>query len=239
MKPKNTSLPRILVCATAACLAMYSTATAQAAVIAGWDVSGISTALTSVDANTHLDSNLTTPVTLTFGAGFNAATPFSSHGFQAWSDKNNAGAFDPSKTTYFQFTLTPQAGYSVEVDSINELSWQIQNAKAETIYMASSLDNYAAAVGSATPAVNGYSLYTWSITPTTPLVSSTALTIRLYVNSDFGYCAAGLAGTQYGNNAGDSLEINGMVSAVPEPTTWALLALSLTGVVIFRRRRLG
>ena len=29
------------------------------------------------------------------------------------------------------------------------------------------------------------------------------------------------------------------VTTVPEPTTWALLSLSLTGVMIFRRRRLG
>jgi len=50
-----------------------------------------------------------------------------------------------------------------------------------------------------------------------------------------------------GNTSPSSLTASNMfgadtwtpVGAVPEPTTWALLAFSLTGVVVFRRRRLG
>ena len=32
-------------------------------------------------------------------------------------------------------------------------------------------------------------------------------------------------------------EVSGNLNVVPEPTTWALLAMSLTGIVVFRRRR--
>ena len=218
-------------------------ASAQAAVIVGWDMTsntGVSPA--SINATT-VDTNLSTPVQLSYGSGVSPAGPpqnwypATCGGYQVWGTQNSSAGFAAavSLNTYYEFTITPTGGSTIQVDSISAPFWGNQNDTATTIYLASSLNSYASSLGSTPLTITGTNKGNWSITLGTPLVSTTPVTMRIYMARNWSYEYAGFAAPTAG---ADSLIVNGNVT-VPEPATWALLAFSLTSIVIFRRRRGG
>lgn len=94
--------------------------------------------------------------------------------------------FNPMSSAYFQFTITPDAGYQV---TLNDLSFGSRSTSSgpTTLSIRTSADGFVNDIATLSPAANGnWSLYE----PTfTPITTSSPLTVRIY-----GYVTGG-AGT--------------------------------------------
>jgi hypothetical protein len=131
---------------------------------------------------------------------------------------------------YFQFTLTASTGFDLDLTS---LTFDVARGGAGTprgYGVRSSADNFAtnlstADVGTVRPAYTPISI---------PLTGGTfqdlpSITFRVY-----SYSPAGGSSVDY-----DNIVVNGTVSAVPEPATFAALALGTLALGFTRRRSVG
>lgn len=141
-----------------------------------------------------------------------------------------SGALSISASTYFQITLTPSSGDSIQFDSISFYSRSTSSGPtAVAVY--SSLDSYTTAIGSATVSTSG----TWSslLTFTGDSLAGSAdeaVSFRIY-----GY---GGSSASSGNWRVDDITLN--VTAVPEPAAWGFgsgaVLLAFCGFQLWRRR---
>jgi hypothetical protein len=190
-----------------------------AAVFASYSFGG--STLNSNDSDTD-----TIAGSISSGAGL-ASISFESRGFWVQSTSGpNAWKFDASADAndgtvldndYFQFTLTPVGGVTLDFTS---LTFEERSGGA-TVSVATSLNSFTTVVGST--ASSG----SWaqdSIDLSSLSNSSTAVDFRLY-----------FSGGSTTNFVIDDIQLNGAV--VPEPSSYALLAgmLGLTWVMLRRR----
>jgi hypothetical protein len=183
-------------------------------------------------------------------AGSGLGTPGSSDGAAQISGQNNstyAWASDPATSNFFEFTVNfgGVSASEISFDSLvltgrtgvewnkttGELSTYASNRRS-TLTVRSSLDNFAANIGSeSNPSFDNTTNDAWA-TNTIDLSSlslvgtETDITFRIYTKS---------TGTAFHRTQLDSVEL---VGAVPEPSTYAALfgALAL-GFVLWRRSR--
>jgi hypothetical protein len=244
-------LLKLLPLALAAALAVCAITPAKAAVIVAWDAKPANTTLSSATSTT-LDSNLAGPVNLTLGSGF---TPNSVGGntFGGYATVNTSSglASANSNGTYFAFTVTPASGYQVQVDSVvvpisynPSQSYGLfvsQGNPSTTINLASSSDSFGSSLGSASVTALGPDSGYFTINLSTPFITSSAVTFRLAISEDFGWKTVGLQQDRsYYDPAflHNALEVNGSVTAVPEPSTYAMLLLpAALGVILMMRSR--
>jgi len=132
-----------------------------------------------------------------------------------------------SAGNYFQFTITPNANERVSITSIN-LGYRTSSTSGpNALAVKSSADGYTSslAVGSLTNAdTSWHSLGATSVT----LTFTSATTFRIYASG---------AATNTPTWRMDDLTINGSVSAIPEPSTYALGVSTLVFLAALRRRR--
>ena len=233
---------------------MYPLGTTQASMIAGWDAKAGNTTLSNATSST-LDPNLTGPtVTLDLGPGF---TPNAYNGstFGGYATQNTSSGMASANTngTYWSFTLTPAAGYQMEVDSVvvNQTTENVgnvhglfiwQGSPACTVNLASSLDSYGSSLGSASVTQSGADAGYFTLNLTTPLITSSPVTFRIELSENFGWQSVGLQSDNYWDPAQQktALEVNGSVTAaVPEPSAiyTLLLLAALGGILMMLRRR--
>ena len=240
-----------LLAALAAALAVCAITPAKAAVIVAWDAKPANTTLSSATSTT-LDSNLAGPVNLTLGPGFTANSVGNTFGGYATVNTSSGLASANSNGTYFEFTITPASGYQVQVDSVvvpisydPSQSYGLftsQGNPATTINLASSSDSFGSSLGSASVTALGPDSGYFTINLGTPFITSSAETFRLAISENFGYKTVGLQSDRsywdpsFLHNA---LEVNGsVVTAVPEPSTYAMLLLpAALGVILLMRSR--
>jgi hypothetical protein len=129
-------------------------------------------------------------------------------------------------TNYFEFTLTPDAGYEFSLSAIS-FGYRATSTGPTAFAVSSNLDSFASALASGTIANDSlwHSTGTLSIT----LSSLTApTTLRIYGSG---------ASSGLGTLRVDDVTLHGAVTAVPEPSTYAVLLglLALVGVMLRRR----
>jgi hypothetical protein len=198
-----------------------------------WDMSGIAGNSTSVTALT-IASNLETTAglnTLT-RTGLTAATLANSFNSSNWTLTNT---FDESNK-YISFSLTPSPGYQFTSSNIsyaingtntapNTGRWGYKIGSGSFILQ----DTFS--LGSATP-----SLATWSFTEFTTTETVEFRFWSFSATSINGGASASGGAVRIFNISGNDLVLNGSVTVVPEPTTWALIGLG-TVFVLWRIRR--
>jgi len=243
--------PKYILAALGSLLAVFSLSTVKAAGIVAWDAKPGNTTLSSATAST-LDPYLAGPVTLNLGSGFSASSVGgNTFGGYATVDTSSGLASANSAGTYWSFTLTPAAGYQVEVDSLvvpatteNESNthglfiWQ-NNAPC-TINLASSLDSYGSSLSSTTPTNSGGGgAGYWTLNLNTPFITTSAVTFRIAISENFGWKVVGLQNDDYYEPAlrKNALTVNGALTSVPEPATYAMLLGGVGMLALFRRRR--
>jgi len=221
---------------------------AQAGVIVAWNAQPANTSLSSATSST-IAANLSAPVVLSLGSGF---TP-NSHGLSTFGgyatvDTSSGLGSAISNGTYWEFTISPAAGYQVQIDSLVVPSnyagtaglYVYQGSPASTINLASSADSYASSLGSVSPTTLGADAAVWTLTLNAPLTISTAETFRVAISENYAYKTVGLyRDRSYWDPAllRNALEINGTVTIVPEPSSLVLLGLGSLGLCFVARRR--
>lgn len=231
-------MKKSLLLSTLAGLALAASAQAQLIV-------AFNDATTATTAASTLNADLTSAV-LGFGAGldkpktqvFTSGVQFGVNGDpqgSAWTLQN---AID--NNYYYSLTITPDAGSEVDFDSV-VLSTYAQTA-AKDFYLFSSVTGFTAADSLGTVAQPGIGAGAPGVANTISLAGagldsvSSAIEFRVYFTAATAntFNDSGFKATASGNNF---VEVNGTVSAIPEPSSFALMAGALGGIALLRRRR--
>lgn len=181
--------------------------------------------------------------TLTLGSTVAAAANGGRFGGSGWFDTGMTVAGSTlaeaiTANSFIEFTLTPNVGFQYTATSFS-FYWDRSNTGPSSVALRSSADSFGSNLGSVTGLTSGgtFSLNTITIGSLTNV--STATTFRLY---GFGATATGgTAGFDTQASPVDltlapNVSLNGTTSVIPEPSTYALLALGLGALVLLRRK---
>ena len=222
-------------------LALVSVVGVNADTLLSFDFSGSTNTAASNTQNSTFDAVGVVSSTMSRGAGIaanNAANSFRGTGFS-----NNG--ISVSNTDYFEFSVVAETGYVFSVDSIYgnfNGTASFSAAAGVTMAYAYSLDGGATFNLMDTFVRVGTGNYTYSIGASyaSDLTDVTSVVFRLYAS---GQTTTGGWGLQSASTPGTiGLSVDGVissVSAVPEPSSFAVVAggMALAGVALRRRRR--
>ncbi len=240
-------------------LILLAGTTASGVVIASYDFDGLSGDEVTLAAASS-EANISASV-LSRGAAYDGyAAAFTTNGFGTQPgavDENDAfrqlhytiqDAAD--NDGYYQLTLTPAEGYQLSVDTIVFGSRRASNRTGPNLIGArSSLDTYTADLVSgvdASGAGGNVSAVTTLDFGSSLQNVATEVTIRIYgydrnngLDRGFGIWTISNQNASDVDGAGTgNFVINGSISPVPEPETYALIVSALAfGLVVWRRRR--
>ncbi len=204
----------------ATCAVLGLTAGANASVIVDYQFAGQSLAPTGSDPNV-------TPTSIGLGAGLTQGNVSNSF---AINTPSTSSALAISNNSYFDFTISPSAGYQIDYATLDLTAGKITGFTANYV-IRSSIDAYASNIGAGAITANWptTSLYQTDLSPLFAVTVPT--TFRVYV---------------YGNNPAlnpifSQVTVNGTVRLVtPEPATISMLGITAgigTCLTVARRRR--
>ena len=139
---------------------------------------------------------------------------------------------------FYEFSVQATSGNAVTVDSIDILARR-QGGNDHYLTLFSSLDGFAAPIGTSQMIVNS-TIPTLITLPVTGVANVPQVTFRVVAYADatvdtFSNIAFGVVNTVDGLA---DINVNGSLSAVPEPSAYAaLFGLGALGFVVIRRRR--
>ena len=231
----------------AAILALACAASAQAAVLVGFKLTGMPTSPTPTSAAaTTVDTNLTA-APLTRGAGL---TPSGlANGFSAsdWNIATTSFADAQAAGDFYQLSFSVQPNATASLSSIDSVLRRSSGAAVPNFQFAYSFDGFATQANAGSSFTFNIADSNGAIAPSVDLTSVTALqniaggttvTLRLLAygsTTTTSTLAIGRQSSVAGSGVANDLAING-TTAVPEPTTLAVVALAGTTLALRRRR---
>lgn len=217
---------------------LASALSAQGAIILGWNFDGgiTSTSVNPATVDAGLNSQPAVANTgLTVAGGNNGGTAWG--GFRA----NTAASLDAALAAndYFSFTIDPQAGNSVDLDSftisVAAREGQTEN-RIHSFGIYSSLDGFTSQIGTAqsTPAGTiAYNVLSFDLSSLPTITSSTGFRLAAINDAALDFKVFFVGSTETGVS---DIAFNGVV-AVPEPSTIALFfGLAVCGLAFWRRK---
>lgn len=204
-------------------------ASAQVTLVS-WDVNA-QNAVSSATLAGSLAANISDG-SLSLGTGVSASSATGTFGASGFNQTTLASAI--TANDYISFTITPAAGYAISISSISYLVGKSSGSTSFSAVLTSDKTGFNAAAAldtysfsSASPTVRSITL-----TSTSVLQSITAATeFRIYgvsSNTDT---------FRVRDNSGVDLSINGTVSAIPEPSSYAVVTVSAILVAAALKRR--
>lgn len=232
------------------CGLFMATQQASADLLAGWDVDGV-----DVDDGTGIDEG-TSPYTFTastiganigtaelrLSADVNPSTASDQYGFGvSGADEQTTLAGAISANHYWEFTLTAESGFFLNLESIS-MNGDATSTGADDVALMSNIDGFV--VGNEIASLTGVAGETGGLDTDSsgfgaPIDLSgaqyqeiTSVTFRMY-----GYNTTSASGrTRIRNLSGDDLEIEGTTTVIPEPGTMALFLMGFGAIAAIRRR---
>lgn len=201
-----------------------------------WNTYGNAGTETS-EASVYNDPNLSAS-SLVLGSGVNPSSNSNRFGGNNWFDTGDTNpttlAESIARNDYIEFAITPSFGYKFTLTNL-VFSWEHSSTGPSSLTARSSVDNYSSDLGTFTNTSTSLTTNN-SITLSALSNISTAITIRLY-----GYGATGTTGAGGFDTSSNTVnvQLNGTVTAVPEPSTYAaLLGLgTFAAMMLWRRKR--
>jgi hypothetical protein len=240
-------------------IAIFSTASVRADVFALWGNTNTSTLATPTTVDTAvLTAGNLTGVNLTAGNPINMSPHGSStYNYAAWSRSSSTGgsAEDLSldqvlaDATYFSFTLTPNVGQTITIDSVSfdSMAGTANSSANREFFLLSNETGYQDTdlllAGGTQAAINNEGTYGYTFTtPAIPLNNSTIgdqnYSVDLSGNSAFANLTSPVTFRIYigtdtvSQNLGFSqLTVNGVLVTAPEPSCLAFLGFGLAGLL--------
>lgn len=216
--------------------------TVRSATLVSYDFTGAANNSLSV-APTTIDSVALVSNPFIVAAGLNnggATTIVGNQVMNATVLNANAGSLATAITNndYFSFKLTPQTGYSIDLSSISFVGWTTTDSSPN---FAAKNYNVLSSVGGFT---SGASITSGTLTvqdggyPGSPDLINVDLSSASFdaITSETEFRIYVWGGTGFGQGTRfDNFVVDG-VATVPEPSTYALLASGLFGLVLLRKR---
>lgn len=190
---------------------------------------------------TFIATNISSPITASYGSAFTNQAVSNLPDTWSFNHLNAAADLDEAATTgnqYIEFTIAPDSGYQLSIDSFS-FTFRNRDAIDYSFGLYSSLDSYSTSLGSSTlvsPASTSYNTITF--TSLGLLNQTSPVTLRLAIDATADYKIGGFADNAT-TGTDKAFQINGTVAAVPEPGTYAMLALAALalGSAAFMRRK--
>jgi len=189
-----------------------------------------------------LDVNLSAS-NVTFGSGFFDGQTDQGAQFSDTGVNSATAAAGLAANEFLSFTLTPDAGFELAIDSISFGAY-FQSAGTSQWALYSSLDGFSTALASDLAySASGANLVTAGSLGITGQTSAVEFRLAFGHNSEFervgiadvDMTSIGVGGTGW-PDYGKTMAVDGTISAIPEPSTFALV-VALGALVLFRRRR--
>ncbi|SHJ14826.1 PEP-CTERM protein-sorting domain-containing protein [Rubritalea squalenifaciens DSM 18772] len=236
----NTKLKSLgVVSGTIACLLC----TSQAAVLVGWD-NNTATAGDDPWAATYLDASLSGGSIdmsdgLVAGPGGGPGNTVAMK-YEGFATTTTTQAVSETESEYFEWSVTVAGGFLMDVTNLEIATANLNTADTLKLELRSSVDGFASTLGTIQQGTSSGDLgvITFDINQSN-LTGN--VTYRLY-----GYWDAADAGTEGTNlhfrtdkaslDSGHLIAMNGGLTAVPEPSSTALLGLSGLALILRRRR---
>ena len=204
---------------------------ANAALILQWNTFG-NAGTETTESSTFNAANFQSSILNFEGSVVNPAANGNRFGGNNWSTGATSAAA-VATNNFFQFTVTPTDGASYNATSL-EFIWDRSGTGPSSVALRTSIDNFATDVGSLT-GLTGSTSTVRTLTISGVSNVSSATTFRLYGYNAGG--ATGTAGFDTGTNA-PNVSFNGDITAVPEPSSIALVSLmGCTALMAAYRRR--
>jgi hypothetical protein len=200
------------------------TVSANADLLAGWELTGINASANPVFTNTTAGANIDSASTvLRLGSGVTASGTANTFGGTSWGATDYAGA--AAADEYISWFVQADAGFALSVTNIR-FDFERTSTGISNWVVQSSFDGFTANLF----ASNDMNNLTVSPSFGVSLAGSNSVEFRLY-----GWNAGGGAGVaRLRTLTGEDLEIQGTV--IPEPGTMAMMGLGLLGLAYLRRR---
>jgi hypothetical protein len=143
-------------------------------------------------------------------------------------------------TDYYGFTLTPDAGFGVDVDQI-AFTERRSGAGVMTFDLRSSLDGYTTALFTfTTPDSTANRRHTVNLGPEFDDLMS-AITFRWFgyaaENGSVGTWRLGISASDAGSGLPANVQVSGAIEAVPEPSTLLFVGAGSFAIALLNRRR--
>ena len=212
----------------------------EAAILLSWNTNanlGTETSEPSVTNDLSISA-----AALTLGAGVTAAGNGNRFGGSSWFDAGNTVAGNTigeavTGNNFIEFTVAPLAGFQFSATSFDFI-WDRSSTGPSAVAIRSSVDSFASDIGSVTGLLTGGTATTTLNTiPITGLNNiATATTFRAYGFNATATTGTGGFDTVTGTTTANVI-FNGDVTAVPEPTSMALIGMFGVAGLAARYRR--
>jgi len=207
----------------------------QADILLAWNTFG-NTGTETSEPSVSNDPNIAA-ASLTLGAGVTGSANANRFGGSGWFNTGNTAGGSTfaealAGNDFIQFIVSPNAGFRFDATSL-VFSWERSGTGPSSLTLRSSFDSFVSDIGSI--AVLSASLTTGNSLNISGVSNvSSATTFRLY-----GFGGTSAAGTGGFDTVSSTTNVvfNGSVSAVPEPTSIALVCLAGCSSLSFANRR--